>query len=97
MVFTSAKSRLMIPGMVMMSLMPCTAWRRISSAMRNASKKLVPFSTVFHQAFVGNHHHGINAADQLGQGLLGLLQAPLALECKWFGDHRHGQRAKLAG
>src|SRR5487761_221165 len=44
-VFTSAKSRLMMPGMVMMSLMPCTAWRRISSAMRNASKKLVPCST----------------------------------------------------
>src|SRR5580700_8710438 len=45
MVFTSAKSRLMMPGMVMISLMPCTAWRRISSAMRNASKKLVPCST----------------------------------------------------
>src|SRR5712692_2011846 len=45
-VFTSAKSRLMIPGMVMMSLMPCTAWRRMSSAMRKASKKLVPRSMV---------------------------------------------------
>src|SRR5271170_2806755 len=45
MVFTSAKSRLMMPGMVMMSEMPCTAWRRISSAMRKASKKLVPCST----------------------------------------------------
>src|SRR6266446_6335714 len=44
--FTSAKSRLMIPGTVMMSEIPCTAWRRISSAMRNASKKLVPRSTV---------------------------------------------------
>src|SRR5487761_178815 len=44
-VFTSAKSRLMMPGMVMMSLMPCTAWRRMSSAIRNASKKLVPCST----------------------------------------------------
>ena len=29
----SAKSRLMMPGMVMMSEMPCTPWRRISSAM----------------------------------------------------------------
>src|SRR5215472_10737171 len=45
-VFTSAKSRLMMPGTVMMSEMPCTAWRRMSSAMRNASKKLVPRSTV---------------------------------------------------
>ena len=46
MAFTSAKSRLMMPGTVMMSEMPCTAWRRMSSAMRNASKKLVPRSTV---------------------------------------------------
>src|SRR5581483_1592196 len=37
--FTSAKSRLMMPGMVMMSEMPCTPWRRMSSAMRNDSKK----------------------------------------------------------
>src|SRR5215467_9289543 len=36
---TSAKSRLMIPGIVMMSEMPCTACRRMSSAMRNDSKK----------------------------------------------------------
>src|SRR5213593_1525323 len=46
MAFTSAKSRLMIPGTVMMSEMPCTACRRMSSAMRKASKKLVPRSTV---------------------------------------------------
>ncbi len=34
---TSAKSRLMRPGTVMRSVMPCTPWRRTSSAMRNAS------------------------------------------------------------
>src|SRR5580704_7236133 len=44
-VFTSAKSRLIMPGIVMMSEIPCTACRKISSAMRNASKKLVPCST----------------------------------------------------
>jgi len=33
-------------GTVMMSEMPCTACRRMSSAMRKASKKLVPRSTV---------------------------------------------------
>jgi len=38
-VFTSAKSRLMMPGMVMMSEMPCTPWRSTSSAMRKDSKK----------------------------------------------------------
>ncbi len=36
---TSAKSRLMMPGIVMMSEMPCTPWRRMSSATRNDSKK----------------------------------------------------------
>ena len=39
MAFTSAKSRLMMPGMVMMSEIPCTAWRKMSSATRNDSKK----------------------------------------------------------
>ena len=45
MVFTSAKSRLMMPGMVMMSEMPCTAWRRMSSATRNDSKKPASLAT----------------------------------------------------
>src|SRR5580692_3846927 len=37
-VFTSAKSRLMMPGMVMMSEIPCTPCRRMSSATRKDSK-----------------------------------------------------------
>jgi cell division protein FtsZ len=45
MVFTSAKSRLMMPGIVMMSEMPCTAWRRMSSATRNDSKKPASLAT----------------------------------------------------
>src|SRR5437867_3752282 len=44
-VFTSAKSRLMRPGTVMRSLMPCTPWRNTSSTMRNASTMLVRFAT----------------------------------------------------
>jgi len=67
MAFTSAKSRLMMPGTVMMSEMPCTAWRRMSSAMRNASKKLVPPLDGFHQPLVGNHDDGIHHADQVLQ------------------------------
>ena len=35
---TSAKSRLMRPGTVMMSLMPWTPWRRTSSTTRKASR-----------------------------------------------------------
>ena len=34
---TSAKSRLISPGIVIRSQMPCTPWRSTSSASRNAS------------------------------------------------------------
>ena len=42
---TSAKSRLTIPGTVIRSVMPWTPWRRMSSAIRNASVTGVFFST----------------------------------------------------
>ncbi len=42
---TSAKSTLTSPGTVMRSLMPWTAWRSTSSAMRKASERGVPRST----------------------------------------------------
>ena len=64
MVFTSAKSRLMIPGMVMMSEIPCTPWRRISSAMRNDSKKPASLRNGS-KLLVRNHDHGIDGSDQL--------------------------------
>src|SRR6266545_3916265 len=38
---TSAKSRLMTPGCVTRSEMPCTPWRRTSSAIRKASSSVV--------------------------------------------------------
>ncbi|MBT9142715.1 MAG: hypothetical protein DDT29_01109 [Dehalococcoidia bacterium] len=44
-VFTSAKSKLIRPGTAIKSEMPCTPWRRTSSAMRNASKMGVRLST----------------------------------------------------
>ena len=42
---TSAKSRLISPGIVMMSLIPWTPWRRTSSTTRNASMIAVFFWT----------------------------------------------------
>ena len=42
---TSAKSRLMSPGTVMRSLMPCTPWRSTSSTTRKASTIEVFFWT----------------------------------------------------
>ena len=44
-VFTSAKSRFTMPGTVMRSLIPCTACRRTSSAMRKASHVVTLRST----------------------------------------------------
>ena len=96
MVFTSAKSRLMMPGMVMMSEMPCTAWRRMSSAMRNDSKK--PASLRHgQQLLVGDDDRGIHAIHQLGDAALGLVHAALAFEGERLGDHADGERAHLAG
>ena len=44
-VLTSAKSRLMRPGTVIRSLMPCTPWRSTSSTTRKASRMEVFLST----------------------------------------------------
>src|SRR4051812_10994045 len=43
---TSAKSRLISPGIVIRSVMPWTPWRRTSSAARNASRIVVRRSTM---------------------------------------------------
>ncbi len=44
---TSAKSRLTSPGTVIRSVIPWTPWRRMSSAIRNASTTEVRFSTTW--------------------------------------------------
>ena len=45
-VWTSAKSRLIRPGTLIRSVIPCTAWRRTSSAFFNASGMVVRLSTI---------------------------------------------------
>src|ERR1035441_10505235 len=49
----SEKSRLIRPGVMMMSLMPCTAWRSRSSATLKDSKKLVPLGTSLRRRSLG--------------------------------------------
>src|SRR5260370_183241 len=49
----SEKSRLIRPGVMMMSLMPCTAWRSRSSATLKDWKKLVPLGTSFSKRSLG--------------------------------------------
>ena len=50
---TSAKSRLIRPGSVTRSEMPCTPWRSTSSATRNASTIEVPFSSTDSRRLLG--------------------------------------------
>ena len=96
MVFTSAKSRLMMPGMVMMSEMPCTAWRRMSSATRNDSKK--PASCATASSFsLGMTMVVSTESISSCNAALGLVLAALAFEGERLGDDRDGERAHLAG
>src|SRR6185312_16260367 len=50
---TSAKSRLMRPGVVMRSVMPCTPARSTWSAVANASRKLMPRSLISSRRSLG--------------------------------------------
>jgi len=50
---TSAKSRLIRPGIVMMSLMPWTPWRSTSSTTLNASSTVVFFWTTSRRRSLG--------------------------------------------
>ena len=92
---TSAKSRLMRPGTVMMSEMPCTPWRRTSSTTRNASRMRVFFWTTSRRRSFGIvmsvstldfSSSAAFSADELALG---------ALERERLGDHADGQRALL--
>ena len=90
---TSAKSRLMSPGTVMMSLMPWTPWRRTSSTTRKASRMLVFFWTTSREAVVRDRDEGVDLGLELLGGLLGDELAPGALEAERLGDDADRQRA----
>ena len=73
---TSAKSRLMSPGTVMMSLIPWTPWRRTSSTTRNASRMRGVLLDDVAEAVVGDRDERVD----LRLELLGrLLRDQLAL------------------
>jgi len=55
--------------------MPCTPWRKTSSAMRKLSRNRRPWQPP--AASLGNHDHGVHAFEQLLQAALGLLLAAL--------------------
>ena len=75
-VLTSAKSTLISPGTVIRSLMPCTAWRSTSSAIRNASESgRAPLHEV-EQPLVRDRDQGVDRGAQLLDRLVGDRHAP---------------------
>jgi len=95
MVRTSAKSTFTSPGMVMRSLMPCTAWRSTSSAMRKASKRGVPRSTKLSSRSLGMVMRVSTQLRSSSTPRSAVLHAPPAFEAERLGHHRHGQGADL--
>ena len=78
----------------MMSEIPCTPCRRMSSAMRNDSKNPA-FSATASSFSFGNHDRRVNGLHQLGDALLGLRHPPLAFKGKRLGDDGDSKRAHL--
>ena len=94
---TSAKSRLIRPGSVIRSEMPCTPWRSTSSATRNASTIDVCLSSTRQQPVVRHDDEGVDLLRERLDAALGGLQAARALEAERLRDDADGQRAQLAG
>jgi len=94
-VFTSAKSRLMMPGMVMMSEIPCTP----DGGHRRDAETLKEAGILGHgeQLLIGNDDHGVDALNELFEAALGLLEAALALKGKGASDDGDGEDAHFAG
>ena len=94
---TSAKSRLIRPGIVIRSVMPWTPWRSTSSASRKASMIEVRRSTTWIRRSLGMTMTVSTCFCELGDALLGAARALGALELERPGDDADGQRALLAG
>ena len=93
---TSAKSRLTRPGTVIRSVMPCTPWRRTSSAMRNASTTDVLRSTTWSSRSFSITISVSTRSRSALDSLLRLLRALPALERERLRDDADRERAELA-
>ena len=94
---TSAKSRLISPGSVIRSEMPCTPWRSTSSATRKASTIEVVLSSTDSRREFGITISVSTSRASSSTPQVGLLAAPGALEGERLGDDADGERADLAG
>ncbi len=93
---TSAKSRLTIPGTVIRSVIPWTPWRRMSSAILNASESGVRFSTTCSSRSFSITISVSTFSASSADPLLGLLRAAPALEAERPRDDADGERLELA-
>ena len=89
--FTSAKSTLMRPGVVIRSVIPPTPCSSTSSAILKASIIDTPGVGQFQQALVGDDDEGVDLVPQRLDPLLGLDRAAPPLEAERPGDDGHGQ------
>ena len=96
MVFTSAKSRLMMPG----------NGDDVGDALHRLAQNVVGDAERLEEArvlgdrqqlFVGDDDGGVHRVDQLLQAALRLVLAALAFEGERLGDHRDRERAHFAG
>ena len=94
---TSAKSRLIRPGVVIRSVMPWTPESSTWSALRNASMTDDVVLADLQQPVVRDHDQRVALGPQRVDAVLGLRRALLALEAERPGDDADGQRAELAG
>ena len=94
---TSAKSRLIRPGIVIRSVMPWTPWRRTSSAILNASSIDVERSSTSSRRSFGITITVSQAARSSLDALVGRRLAARALEPERRRDDADGERAELAG
>ena len=94
---TSAKSRLIRPGTVMMSLIPCTPWRSTSSTKRNASTIDVFFWTTSRSRSLGMvmSVSTLALSSSAAFSAMSLRRAPSKRER--LGDDADGERAEILG
>ena len=94
--FTSAKSRLMIPG----------NRDDVGDALHALAENVVGDAERFEEAgvlrhceqlFVGNHDGGVDGFHKLSDAAFRLLHAAFAFKGERLGNDRDGQRAHLAG
>ena len=94
---TSAKSRLIRPGSVTRSEMPCTPWRRTSSATRKASTIEVCLSSTVSRRSLGITISVSTSSRSASMPFSACAPAARALEAERLGDDADRQGAELAG